>query len=120
MNLYNRRTLVVGAAIALLVAGVISYFASPSPDGLEKAQEELGAAGPVRQAVEVPPVVFQEYNLKWLGEGFWANAAAGIVGSLLVLALLLGVGYLLGRGRRTPAAAGGTAGAASKTARGPC
>ena len=99
MNLYNRRTLVGGAAIALLIAGVISYFASPSPDGLEKAQEELGAAGPVRQAVEVPPVAFQEYNLKWLGEGFWANAAAGIVGSLLVLALLLGIGRLLHGGR---------------------
>jgi len=103
MNLYNRRTLIGGAAIALLVAGVISYFASPRPDGLEKAQEELGAAEPVRQAVEVPPVAFQEYNLKGLGEGFWANAAGGVTGSLLVLALLLGVGYLLGRGRRTPA-----------------
>jgi hypothetical protein len=100
MNLYNRRTLVGGAAIALLIAGVISYFASPSPDGLEKAQEELDAATPVRQAVEVPPVVFQEYNLKGLGEGFWANAAAGVTGSLLVLALLLGVGYMLCRRAR--------------------
>jgi hypothetical protein len=100
MNLYNRRTLVGGAAIALLIAGVISYFASASPDGLEKAQEELGAAAPVRPAVEVPPVVFQEYSLKWLGEGFWANAAAGGAGTLLVLALLLGVGYMLCRRAR--------------------
>jgi hypothetical protein len=105
MTAYNRRTLVVGTAIAVLIAGVVSYFASANPDGLEKAQEELGVAGPAHQAVEVPAVAFQEYNLKWLGEGFWSNAIAGVVGALVVLAILLGVGRLLARGKaRTPGA----------------
>lgn len=101
MTAYNRRTLLVGIAAAVLVGGVVSYFASTCPDGLEKTQEDLGAAEPVRPPLDVPPVAFQEYNLKWLGEGFWANAAAGIVGSLLVLGLLLGVGRLLRRRRPT-------------------
>jgi hypothetical protein len=98
MTPYNRRTLIVGVAVALLIAGVVSYFASANPDGLEKTQEDLGADKPVQPAVEVPPVAFQEYSLKWLGEGFWSNAIAGAVGTLLVLALLLGVGHLLRRG----------------------
>ncbi|GAH63593.1 unnamed protein product, partial [marine sediment metagenome] len=36
MNAYNRKTLVVGVLIALAIAGVVSYFASGEPDGLEK------------------------------------------------------------------------------------
>lgn len=104
MTAYNRRTLIVGTVIAILIAGVVSYFASPNPDGLEKAQEELGAAEPAHAAVEVPPVAFQEYNLKWLGEGFWSNAVAGVVGALAVLAILLGVGRVLARGKAKAAA----------------
>jgi len=106
MTSYNRRTLVVGTAIAVLVAAVISYFASANPDGLEKGQEELGVSGPVHPAVEVPPVAFQEYNLKWIGEGFWSNAIAGVAGAAVVLAILLGVGWLLARGKaKAPGAA---------------
>ena len=107
MTSYNLRTLAVGMTIAVLIAGVISYFASANPDGLEKAQEELGVAGPVHSAVEVPAVAFQEYNLKWIGEGFWSNAIAGVVGAMVVLAILLGVGRLLARGKaKAPGAAG--------------
>lgn len=108
MTSYNRRTLIVGIAIAVLIAGVVSYFASANPDGLEKAQEELGVAGPVHPAVEVPPVAFQEYNLKWIGEGFWSNAVAGVAGAAVVLAILLGVGRLLARGKAKASGAAGT------------
>ena len=101
MNAYNRKTLVVGILIALAIGGVVSYFASGAPDGLEKTQEELGAAEPVQKGVEAPPSVFEEYHLAWLGEGFWGNAVAGIAGSLLVLGLVLAAGHLLKRrGRR--------------------
>jgi hypothetical protein len=47
-------------------------------------------------------VIFEDYKVRWLGEGFWSNAAAGVVGCLLVLGIVLGVGYLL-RGRKTAA-----------------
>ena len=101
MNAYNRKTLVVGVLIALAIAGVVSYFASGEPDGLEKSQEALGAAEPVQKGVEAQPSVFEEYHLTWLGEGFWGNAVAGVAGSLLVLGMVLAVGYLLKRrGRR--------------------
>jgi cobalt/nickel transport system permease protein len=105
MTSYNRNTLLVGVVAAVIVGGVISYFASAYPDGLEKTQEDLGAAEPVQHAVEVPAVAFQEYNFRWLPEGFWSNAVAGVTGSLLVLAILLGAGYLLRRGKPTQAPA---------------
>lgn len=109
MTAYNRRTLIVGVAVALVIGGVVSYFASSAPDGLEKFQEDLGTAAPPHPTVEAPPIAFQEYNFTWLGEGFWANAVAGVVGSLIVLAILLLVGYALRR-RRPPVPRGGSAG----------
>ncbi len=105
MSAYNRNTIIVGLAAALLVGAVVSYFASGNPDGLEKTQEDLGAADAAHQGLQAPPVAFQEYSLTWLGEGFWGNAAAGVFGSLLVMALLLGLGRLL-RHKRPEADAG--------------
>jgi len=99
MTKANRNTLLVGLASAILVGGIVSYFASPYPDGLEKTQANLRADAPRHGGIEAPPVAFNEYSLKGLGEGFWANAAAGIAGTLLVFAILLGVGRLLRRGR---------------------
>ena len=39
MTARNRNTLIGGTILALLVAGVVSYFASRDPDGLEAAVE---------------------------------------------------------------------------------
>ncbi len=32
----------IGLAVSLLLAGVVSYYASSSPDGLEKVAEDIG------------------------------------------------------------------------------
>lgn len=105
MTAYNRNTILVGVVVALVVGGVVSYFASGRPDGLEKSQEDLGAAEPLHTGLDAPPVAFDEYSLKWLGGGFWGNAAAGVIGSLLVMGVLLGLGRVL-RPKRTQADAG--------------
>jgi len=97
MIAYNRRTLWVGIVAAVIVGGLVSYFASDRPDGLEKTQEDLGATEAAHPGFESPPVLFHVYSLKWLGEGFWSHAAAGVVGSRIVLGILLGLGYLLKR-----------------------
>ncbi|HUS44979.1 MAG TPA: PDGLE domain-containing protein [Phycisphaerae bacterium] len=97
MSPYNRNTLLVGILVVVVIGGVLSYFASGDPDGLEKTQEILGAAEPVHTGVEPPPSVFEGYSLKCLGEGFWGNAVAGVVGSLFVLGGLLVVARILKR-----------------------
>ncbi len=109
MTPYNRNTLLVGVLAAVLIGGIVSYFASPSPDGLEKAQEDMAAAAPPHAPAAPPPSPFAEYNLRGVPAGFLSNAAAGVAGSLLVLGVLLGVGYLLRRSRRAaaPDGAGG-------------
>ena len=100
MTARNRHTLIVGALVALLVAGIVSYFASRNPDGLEAAQERLGIAASAESGVAAPPSLFREYGLRWLPAGFASNAIAGVTGAALVLGLLLGTGALLRRSRR--------------------
>ena len=82
----NRRGFFLSAlAVTLLVAGVLSYFASSRPDGLEyvadragfldSAEDSLTAGGP-----------FADYS-----------NAGGVVGVVLVLLLTTGLTYLLRR-----------------------
>lgn len=103
MTPYNRNTLLVGLLAAVVIGGVVSYFASSSPDGLEKTQEDMAAAAPPHTPAAPPPSPFAEYNLKGVPTGLLSNAAAGVAGSLLVLGVLLGVGYALKRRRGSAA-----------------
>ena len=100
-----------------LLAGVVSWFASAHPDGLEWAIGEHKYAG-VERAVENPsPVVaavdeghaklvpMKDYN-KPEGDGGgpkisgWASLA-GLIGTAVVLVLLYGTAVLLRRRRKT-------------------
>jgi PDGLE domain len=114
MTAYNRNTLIGGLLAAVLVGGVLSYFKSENPDGLEKTQAVLAAQNPggTEKAPESSPAaepeavteqtlapLFDDYKLTLLGHGFLANAAGGVLGSLGVMGLLLGVGFLLRRAR---------------------
>jgi hypothetical protein len=69
---------------------------------LEAVQEQLGVT-PAHSGIAPPPTPFEGYRVKGLGDGFGSNAAAGVAGSLLVLGLVLGIGYVLRRGRARPA-----------------
>lgn len=102
MTAYNRNTLIVGLILALAVAGGVSYFASSSPDGLEKAQEELGVTAGQGEPTAASPLA--DYTVRGLPEGFASNAIAGVAGTLLILGLLLGLGRLLSRNRSAAAA----------------
>jgi hypothetical protein len=84
----TRALLLVGLAVALIIAGGLSYFASRDPDGLTKVSEDQGFASS--------------------GETHDGLLAAGglsaVLGALVVLALAVGLTFLLRR-RRTPESA---------------
>ena len=97
MTRITRNTLLVGVLVAVAIGGGVSYFASGSPDGLEKTQEELGIADPAHAEVAHPPSPFEEYALEGVESPLLSNAVAGIAGSLLVLAVLVGFGAVVRR-----------------------
>ncbi|MCA0146534.1 PDGLE domain-containing protein [Blastococcus sp. LR1] len=95
MTRRGRTLWIVGVAVALLVAGFVSWYASGSPDGLEWAAEEAGFAHTAEDSA-VAGSPFADYL--WNGEENRLSAgAAGVVGVLLTLALAGGVTWLLRR-----------------------
>jgi len=94
MKSIRQRLLVVGIVIALVVASLAAFLASPSPDGLERV---AGDHGFIQQAKEAPYNVLPDYTVPGLGEGPLSTVAAGAVGVLVVTGITVGAGVLLRR-----------------------
>ena len=112
----SRRTAVAMIFVgAIAVAGVVSYWASEFPDGLEKTMENHGLmsaeaeSGPADATAESSAAAEEEatsvyaalhdYQVAGMSNGFLSNGIAGIVGAVLTLLLLLAVGRLIARKR---------------------
>lgn len=101
----SRLPLRVLAAIALLVAlllgGVVSYYASSSPDGLSRVAEDQGITKAEKEhAADGSP--FAGYEARGVGDGRLSKGVAGVVGVGVVLLLGTGLTYVL---RRRPESA---------------
>jgi len=81
----TRAVLLAGLVVALVLAGVVSRFASSDPDGLTKVSEDHGFAGAGKQ---------HDGLLTYGG-------ASGLVGAVVVLAIVGVAVYLLRRRRPT-------------------
>lgn len=96
------RTLVaVGLVIALLLAGVASFYASTHPDGLEYVAERTGFL----QKAENSPTAdgpMADYSTKGVDDPRVAGGLAGLLGSVVVLVLAGGLAFAVRRrGNRT-------------------
>lgn len=87
---------VVGLVVALLIAGVGSYYASSHPDGLEYVAERTGFLDSARDSATADSPM-ADYQVKGIGDARLSGGVAGIVGSLLVLLLAGGLALLVRR-----------------------
>jgi cobalt/nickel transport protein len=92
----TRTIWIVGLLLALLVAGVGSFYASSSPDGLEWAAEETGFADTARDSATAGSPL-ADYAVDG-EEGRLSGGTAGVVGVVVTLALAGGL-VLLARRR---------------------
>ncbi len=86
----NRKELLFGLALAIILAVALSPFASPWPDGLEKFAEDKGFL----HRSEVEPLVsapIPDYAWPGVEDEALATSSAGVSGTLLVF----GAGYVL-------------------------
>lgn len=90
-----------GIAVTLLVAAVLSGFASSSPDGLERAAEDAGFAHTAEDsAVADSPLA--DYAVDgW--NGALSGGAAGVIGVVVTLALAGGLALVVRRRGRDDA-----------------
>lgn len=100
----TRRRVWTFAAVALVVALALvifaAPFASPWPDGLERVAEDQGFAAAAAEEPLWRLSPLPDYTVPALGEGMWSTAAAGVVGTLVLCALVLLLGRALGRAPR--------------------
>lgn len=94
----DRGTLVAGGIVLALIVGVLAaFFASPSPDGLERVAEDSGflsaAQGP---AFQIAP----DYVLPGVTSQALASVLAILLGTLLVFAVGYGIARSLQRRSR--------------------
>lgn len=99
----------VGAAIfvvALILAGIVSFYAANSPDGLTKVSEDKGFASSQRThgAQDGP---FAGYGTSFIDNDRLSGGVAGVVGVLVVLALGSGLTLAVRRKRSDESDEGG-------------
>jgi cobalt/nickel transport protein len=93
----TRTFLLSGLLVALLLGGVVSYYASSHPDGLEHVAEQVGFldAADDHAAADGP---MADYAVEGVDDQRLAGGLAGVIG--IVVTLLLAGGLAWGVRRR--------------------
>jgi hypothetical protein len=86
---------VAGLAIAALVVVVLAPLASSDPDGLERIAEDHGFLQAARDALFS---LIPDYSVPGV-DGSASTMLAGLIGVVVVFALMVGLGRLLARRR---------------------
>jgi cobalt/nickel transport protein len=98
-----------GLLVALVLAGVVSTFASDKPDGLDAATRQgctfnsdgeiTGGACAAQQAQDhqFGDSPLADYGVKGLGQGYLSTGLAGVAGVLVTFGLGAGIFWLVRR-----------------------
>ena len=92
----TRTFVLVGVAVALLLAGVVSFYASADPDGLNRVAEDQGISGTEAEspAADGP---LAGYETDGVDDRRLSGGVAGAVGTLLVLVVAGGLTLVIRR-----------------------
>ena len=102
MSRVSTRTLVVtGVLVALLLAGIGSFYASSDPDGLNRVAQDKGFSSTERaHASEDSPMA--GYDTRGVGDARLSGGLAGVTGAIVVLLLAGGLTLVVRRRRTGP------------------
>lgn len=85
MKLANK-FLAIGFLVTIALAGVVSYYASGDPDGLEKVAEEKGfLENATDHSLENSPLA--DYGVSGIADERLSVGFAGVIGVILMLGL---------------------------------
>lgn len=92
----TRTLVIVGIAVSLLVAGVLSWYASSSPDGLERVAQDHGISRTTQEhrAADSP---LADYGTKGVGNQRLSGGLAGVLGVAVTGVVMGGLVLLLRR-----------------------
>jgi cobalt/nickel transport system permease protein/cobalt/nickel transport protein len=99
----TRALVVAGLVVALLLAGVASYYASSAPDGLNRVAEDHGITRTERDHAAADGAM-AGYRARGIETDRLSGLVAGVSGALVVLALFGGLTLVLRRRKEADAA----------------
>jgi len=72
-----------GAIVTLILAGVVSFYASSNPDGLEKVAEKIGFIETAKEhSISDSPLA--DYGVKGIENSRVSVGAAGVIGVIVI------------------------------------
>lgn len=80
--------------LALIIAALLSPFASSSPDGLERVAEDLGF---IEKGSQVPIInsPIPDYIFPWINNEGVATALAGVIGTLITFGIMFVIANMI-------------------------
>ena len=92
----NRRFLLALAAVTLVIAGVVSFYASSHPDGLEYVAESTGFMDTAEDHANADGPL-ADYAVKGVDDERLSGGLAGVIGVVVTLAVAGGLTFVLRR-----------------------
>jgi cobalt/nickel transport protein len=92
----NRKFLILGLLISALLAGGASFYASSSPDGLEKVAEDIGFIDTAKDHAN-SNTALADYGVKGVENERLSVGVAGVIGVIATGAISGGLFLLLRR-----------------------
>lgn len=86
----SKNLLISGFVLSLALAGGLSYYASSSPDGLEKVAEEIGFIETAKDHSNADGAL-ADYSVKGVNNARLSTGAAGVIGVLATGAVSTGL-----------------------------
>lgn len=86
----------VGLVVSAILAGAVSYYASSSPDGLEKVAGDIGF-GEKAQESAISGSPLSDYGVEGVADERVSVGLAGIIGVVVTATLAFGLFLWLGR-----------------------
>jgi cobalt/nickel transport protein len=88
--------LISGFIVSLFLAGVVSFYASSSPDGLEKVAKDIGFSETAKEHTNADGAL-ADYGVKGVDNARLSTSAAGIIGVIATGAISTGLFMLVRR-----------------------
>lgn len=91
--LTNRKFYIAGFIISLFLAGVVSFYTSSSPDGLEKVADDIGFIETAKDHTNADGTL-ADYGVKGIDNERASVGVAGVIG-VIGTAVVAGLGFKL-------------------------
>jgi cobalt/nickel transport protein len=88
--------LISGFIASLFLAGIVSFYASSNPDGLEKVASDIGFIDSAKDHTNSNGIL-ADYGLKGVDNSRLSTGAAGVIGVIATGAVSTGLFFLIRR-----------------------